>query len=573
MLKTIYGNLSLVTSDCEDLIAKCLRFYGEWGYAEAIVASTLSINGDVCWDVGAHLGTFALGVAKNSQISRFVAIEANPEMGKSLQMNLTNNINVHFEIIVSGVSAHSGFGVIQLVDTFNRGASQFVLSEDDVSSDALAIPARTLNDLRTEYGDYDFLKLDIEGMEVDAIQGDAEFIQQRKPVIWAECNEDPQSFILLELMLSLGYSLRYVAFPAIRSDNFCGNHEMLFPMAYEAALVGAAPERLERLSTSAVSDPCIVRIINNRDDLRQALWDTPRWARPEWIDLSRPELIARIGRLESLQQLDSFIESPASAASIDGHARPDGNANECRDASPGRVQIFWIAKDGSEGGFTESASLTVTSVADGNRHHSRFPLPADRGPLRVRIDPFDRLAVVTLFAMSIAGPSGELQWQWDRSIASLHDMSGFITIPADSALNLICVNGDPQFEIDVPDDIFSQGVETLTFELELSTSSLEQALPKLIKSAEVSESKVLPLPRGTVAHLPVVLSRQFIDVARLMKEQIVRRNRTIETQRADLESLKDRERELEAHVLRAEAQLDLLKEFVFSAYGNSPERL
>jgi FkbM family methyltransferase len=569
---TNYGLLSVING-ASDLITVSLNNYGEWAYAENLVAGTLVDQGIVLWDVGAHLGTFALGVAKIAQLGSVVAIEANQELAESLQANLARNINVPFERVLAGVSARSGFGVIQSVDPSNRGAARFVLSAENEPTDVSAIPAKTLKELRLSYGDYDFLKLDIEGMEVDAIQGDVEFIQRHKPVIWAECNEDRKSLVLLELMLSLGYSLRYVAFPAIRSDNFHGNHELLFPMAYEAALVGATPERLEKLSTAAVADPCIVRIINNKDDLRQALWDTPRWARREWVDLSRPELVARIGRLERRQRLESFIESPVSGASLADFPGGGGPETETRMVSSGKVQVFWTAKDGSEGGFTENASQTTELVVDGNHHFLCFILPTVRRPLRVRIDPFDRIAVVTLMSMSISLPEGEQLWKWERTSESLQGLSGIHTIPADGALNLVCVNGDPQFEVAIPDGIFTQGVETLTLEVELSVRSLENALPQLLKKVQASESNALPVASDMVANLPVGLTRQFIDIAQLMKEQIVRRNATIATQRADLENLKSRGLELEAHVLRAEAQLDLLKEFVFSAYGNNPERL
>ena len=40
----------------------------------------------------------------------------------------------------------------------------------------------SLRDLRALYGNYDVLKLDIEGMEDEAIRGDAAFIREHRPV-------------------------------------------------------------------------------------------------------------------------------------------------------------------------------------------------------------------------------------------------------------------------------------------------------------------------------------------------------------------------------------------------------
>jgi FkbM family methyltransferase len=293
---TAYGDISIIDGDA-DLITRFLHLYGEWGYAETLVACTLARDDEVLWDIGAHLGTFSLGMSKLAKLGRVLAIDISEQLAEHLQLNLTNNLNIPFDCIQAGVSSHIGFGSLYLRDPANRGAAQFMFSEGDTAKISSPIPATTLKALRDQFGDYGFLKLDIEGMEVEAIAGDEDYIRGCKPIIWAECNEDRRSYALLDRLLSLGYIPRYVAFPSIRSDNFRGNHEMVYPMAYEAALVGASPDRLNRLSVDAVTDPCIVRTINNHDDLRQALWDTPRWARQEWVDLSKPELIARIGRM------------------------------------------------------------------------------------------------------------------------------------------------------------------------------------------------------------------------------------------------------------------------------------
>lgn len=305
VIKTIYGQLT--TPDWpDDLIVRTLVTYGEWSLAEQMLLAPM-VRGDDCfWDVGAFLGTFGLGVSHlAAQPPRdLVVVEPSSVLQHHLRENLTRNAPCPFQIAPFAVANHVGLlSPREDQSPLNAGGVKY---EHAVGIEA-TVACRPLKDLRAEYGDYDVLKLDIEGMENEAILSDREYIQTKRPIIWAECNEDTSSIDLLETLIELNYNPIYVAFPFFRKNNYNATSARIFPMAYEAVLLAAPPDRLADFTGKVDGEEIIVRPVNNADELRQALWSTPRWALSDWVCLSKAELIARLGRASQSQLFETFL--------------------------------------------------------------------------------------------------------------------------------------------------------------------------------------------------------------------------------------------------------------------------
>jgi FkbM family methyltransferase len=316
VIPTIYGDIEAPNWD-DDLIVRSLSIFGEWSYCEQLILSQIIRANDAIWDGGAFLGTFGIGVARlacalGHPPSRLVAVEPSRILDPYLRANLTRNAPCPFDVASAAISKETSFlcpddtdkEQPDLVDQ-NHGALSYRYVEE--AGKAGAVQGLPLMELRRLYGDYDVIKLDIEGMESDALIGDAAYISARQPVIWAECNEAENSIHLLEVMVSLGYQPQYVAFPAFRADNFRGSGQRFFPMAFEAALLAAPVDRMPMILSSKIEEEIIHRAVSTAWDLRQAMWATPRWALEEWADLSRPELVALLGRLYRGEVLERFL--------------------------------------------------------------------------------------------------------------------------------------------------------------------------------------------------------------------------------------------------------------------------
>ena len=305
-IDTLYGRIS-APEWRDDLIIRSLQVMGEWGAAETELLAPLVSSGDVFWDIGAFLGTFTIGLCRLVPLARIVAVEANPEIFPFLETNLRVNLRCGVVVEHAAISEHEGWLSPKNASLpGNNGAQSYAPSTADAPA---SIPGTSLKALRAQRGDYDVLKLDIEGMETSALRSDADYLRSRQPVVWAECNEDESSFDILDLMRSLGYETAYVAFPAFRTDNFKGSPELIHPMAYEAALVAAPPERLSKLPASIVGEDLIHRRVSSALDLRRAMYDTPRWSMAEWAAMSRAELIARLGHQFRGEPFSDFLNA------------------------------------------------------------------------------------------------------------------------------------------------------------------------------------------------------------------------------------------------------------------------
>ncbi len=133
-----------------------------------------------CFDVGAQFGYDALVLAKLSG-GRVASFECDPDMYLELERNLRYNerLRRNIESVQGYIASHTDE---------QRGW----LSLDDVAfDDGMFVP--------------DFIKIDIEGGELDALQGSRRILEERRPALLVETHSRQLERDCLELVSSLGY--------------------------------------------------------------------------------------------------------------------------------------------------------------------------------------------------------------------------------------------------------------------------------------------------------------------------------------------------------------------------------
>jgi FkbM family methyltransferase len=139
--------------------------------------------GDYCLDIGAHVGCFALymGLLTGPE-GHIDAVEPMPENLALLNDNVAdNNLGQVVEIHEACCAAREG-GIF-----LNLGPSSFEASlSNDFGNGSIPVKALTVDGMALKHGRLDFLKLDVEGAELDVLQGAETALRKFRPKLVVE---------------------------------------------------------------------------------------------------------------------------------------------------------------------------------------------------------------------------------------------------------------------------------------------------------------------------------------------------------------------------------------------------
>jgi FkbM family methyltransferase len=302
---TRYGLMTVPNAD-QDMIGKFLSRYGEWAWVETEFIGSVLPDGARILDAGAYIGTFGLGVSMRCAADFICFIEANPLVAGALADNVRRDAGFATTVIEALLVGDDDKTHTKVVDPNNLGGTSFSV-EDGPPGDASVITV-TLASLRQKFGAFDLIKLDIEGMELEVLRGDEDHLRQGQTTIWVECNEDARSLDVAAMLLAWGLEIFYFAFNSFNPDNFRQDTQPEFPWAFEAGLL-AAPKVPPALPPGTDSRTCSLRRISSVNDLKDALWRTPRWGAAAWVGAAdMAELAALVGRSLKSETYDRFLD-------------------------------------------------------------------------------------------------------------------------------------------------------------------------------------------------------------------------------------------------------------------------
>jgi FkbM family methyltransferase len=303
-IETRYGPIFAPAED--EVITKSLMRCGEWAWDEVeFVASTLPDDSRVL-DAGAFLGTFSLGLALNKRLSFLCAVEGNSQVVPLLKDNIRSNTGVPAVFVDAMLAECSTAPRPSPHAASNLGSTSFATCVDADDTAEYATRAVTLAELRSEYGEFDLIKLDVEGMEQEILRGDRDHLADGVTTLWVECKESLEALQLVEMLLSWKQDVYYFAFPSHNPDNFRREREPVFPWAYEAGLL-VRPRNPPCLNPSLSAHRCILRTVDTVEALEEAMWCTPRWLPAGLAHADAVELAAVAGRALRGQSRDNFL--------------------------------------------------------------------------------------------------------------------------------------------------------------------------------------------------------------------------------------------------------------------------
>jgi FkbM family methyltransferase len=206
-------------------IGGALEAYGEYGEIEGRLFAALVRPGDVVVEVGANIGAHTVHLAKLvGAAGRVVAFEPQRVIHQMLCANLALNeiFNTHALNLAAGVAPgklvvppvnYAGPGNFGGVAMTQGAAGEAVRV---IPLDALALPSLRL------------LKVDVEGMEAEVLEGARGLIARHRPLLYVENDRQAQSPRLVALIEALGYGLWWHLPHLFNPDNFAGNRTNIY---------------------------------------------------------------------------------------------------------------------------------------------------------------------------------------------------------------------------------------------------------------------------------------------------------------------------------------------------------
>ncbi len=161
----------------------------ELGFLKTMISA-----GDVVLDVGANYGLYtrflAELVGKNGLV---MSLEPVPETHDTVLYNVKKAQLSQVKVMPLAASNQNGEAVV-FIPTWEDGSDNFYEASLQPSSStrgrSLKIQTTRLDDLCKDFTRLDFIKLDVEGHEPEALAGAKNLIQQFRPAMLIEINDD-----------------------------------------------------------------------------------------------------------------------------------------------------------------------------------------------------------------------------------------------------------------------------------------------------------------------------------------------------------------------------------------------
>lgn len=233
-----YGMMHFSTAD--DTIGRSLELYGEWGEAEAHLFSQIVRRGDTVIDAGANIGTHTLALAQLvGKHGRVHAFEPLPFSFDLLEANIAANDHASVRCYPMCLGAESGtveFPLATPQSASNLGAIGFYVKKMWPNCKTLERPIITIDSLALRR--LDFIKIDVEGHELEVLDGAMATIAASRPALFVETinavaisdhGDDGFAPAIIERLRPLGYSFWHYVTPTYNPDNWRGNHDNVFP--------------------------------------------------------------------------------------------------------------------------------------------------------------------------------------------------------------------------------------------------------------------------------------------------------------------------------------------------------
>ena len=210
--------------DTDAFIGRSLELYGEYSEGEPAVWSQILHPGMTTIEVGANIGAHTIFLAKKlGPAGRLFAIEPQRQLYQMLQGNLALNEIKNTFVMHGAIGREMGTIAVPDVD-YSKDGNFGGTSLGGISEER--VPLSTIDHIAAER--VHFIKIDVEGMECDVIEGATNTLRRCKPILYVENDRSSKSSELIEMLMLHDYRLWWHLPPLFNPQNFFGTVDNIF---------------------------------------------------------------------------------------------------------------------------------------------------------------------------------------------------------------------------------------------------------------------------------------------------------------------------------------------------------
>ena len=215
----------LIYNRNDRFLGRSLEVYGKYSEGEIDLLRQVIKPGDTVLDVGANIGAltvfFAQAVGPQGVV---VAFEPQRLIFQTLCGNIAINSLTNVVCLNNAVAREPGFVHVPVLNPWTvQNFGGLELKGRDSGERVAALTVDSLNLPRCN-----LIKIDVEGMELDVIEGAARTLEDREPVLYLENNRKELATDLVRRIASFGYRMYWHRPPLFNANNFAGHSENIF---------------------------------------------------------------------------------------------------------------------------------------------------------------------------------------------------------------------------------------------------------------------------------------------------------------------------------------------------------
>lgn len=236
IINTAVGRM--IVNPLDRYVGRSLHTYGEYSFFETTLFNQLVKSGNTVVDIGANIGAHTLTFSKAvGPGGRVFAIEPQRLIFQTLCANLALNGIANVYPLHGAAAAKDGFLHVPELDYNHENNFAGLELGEQVKGMPDHLKEGRGNYLKTrmialdglDIGPTNFIKIDVEGMEKQAIEGAAKIIKDFSPILFVENDRKHKSPELITCIESLGYTLFWHIAPMFNAKNFFKEKTNVFP--------------------------------------------------------------------------------------------------------------------------------------------------------------------------------------------------------------------------------------------------------------------------------------------------------------------------------------------------------